>query len=139
MIWIVTTKENAMMGYVYVSLDGKNKQIVQVHNCEKDNQIFNILATLYLFLLQIFTAQMTVIVMKKDLATSIWEIVLVMKAGMVSLTAHFVSLESVFHFRKFLFQLQHPLASQNLFCLYLVLKSDKISPITFSLISRRNT
>jgi hypothetical protein len=54
---------------------------------------------------------MTVIVMKKDLATLIWEIVLVMKAGMGFLTAHFVSLESVFHFRKFLFQLHHPLAS----------------------------
>ena len=37
MIWIVTTKENALTGYAYVSLDGKNKQIVQVYNCEKDN------------------------------------------------------------------------------------------------------
>ena len=37
MIWIVTTKENAMMGYAYVSLDGKNKLIAQVYNCEKDN------------------------------------------------------------------------------------------------------
>jgi hypothetical protein len=37
MIWIVTTKENAIMEYAYVSLDGKNKQIVQVYNCEKDN------------------------------------------------------------------------------------------------------
>ena len=103
MIWIVTTKENAMMGYVYVSLDGKNKQIVQVYSCEKDNQIFNILATLYFFLLQIFTAQMTVIVMKKDLATLILETVLVRKAGMILMTAHFVSSKSMFHFKKFPF------------------------------------
>ena len=37
MIWIVTTKEYAMMEYAYASLDGKNKLIVQVYNCEKDN------------------------------------------------------------------------------------------------------
>ena len=37
MIWIVTTKENAMTGYAYVSQDGKNKQIVQVYNFQKDN------------------------------------------------------------------------------------------------------
>jgi hypothetical protein len=54
---------------------------------------------------------MTVIVTKKDLATLILEIVLVRKAGMVFLTAHFVSLESMFHFKKFLFQHHHPLAS----------------------------
>ena len=38
---------------------------------------------------------MTVIVMKKDLATLILEIVFVTMAGMVFLTAHFVSLESI--------------------------------------------
>ena len=36
---------------------------------------------------------MTVIVMKKDLATRILEFVLALKAGMVSLTAYFVSLK----------------------------------------------
>ena len=36
-------------------------------------------------------------VMKKDLATLILEIVLVRKAGVVFLTAHFVSLELMFH------------------------------------------
>ena len=49
--------------------------------------------------------------MRKDLATLILEIVFVMKAGMVFLTAHFVSLESMFHFKKLFFQLNHPLAS----------------------------
>ena len=38
---------------------------------------------------------MKAIVMKKDLATLILEIVPVRKAGMVSMTAHFVSLESM--------------------------------------------
>ena len=38
MIWIVTTKEYAMMGCANVSLDGKNKLIVQVCNHEKVNQ-----------------------------------------------------------------------------------------------------
>ena len=60
MIWIVTTKESAMMEFAYVNLDGKNKLIVQVHNCEKVNQTFsNTFTNLYLFqffLPQIFTA-----------------------------------------------------------------------------------
>ena len=60
MIWIVTTKEYAMMEFAYVNLDGKNKLIVQVHNCEKANQAFsNTFTNLYLFQLflpQIFTA-----------------------------------------------------------------------------------
>ena len=37
MIRIVTTKEYAIMECAYVSLDGKNKLIVQVYNREKDN------------------------------------------------------------------------------------------------------
>ena len=60
MIWIVTTKEYAMMEYAYVNLDGKNKLIVQVHKREKANQTFNIITNLYysqpFFLPQIFTA-----------------------------------------------------------------------------------
>ena len=101
MIWIVTTKEYAMMEYAYVNLDGKNKLIVLVNNREKANQRFNTITKLYLFQLflpQIFTAQMTAIVMKKGHATMFLETVLVRKAGMVSMTAHFVSLESMFHF-----------------------------------------
>ena len=42
---------------------------------------------------------MTVIVMKKDLATLFSEIVLVRMAGMVLMTAHSVSLESMFHYK----------------------------------------
>ena len=49
MIWIVTTKEYAMMEYAYVNLDGKNKLIVQVHNREKANQTFNTITNLYFF------------------------------------------------------------------------------------------
>ena len=49
MIWTVTTKEFAITGCVYVSLDGKNKQIVQVHNCEKAYQTFNTVTNLYHF------------------------------------------------------------------------------------------
>ena len=54
MIWIVTTKEYAMMEYAYVNLDGKNKLIVQVNNCEKANQTFNTITNLYYF--QLFFA-----------------------------------------------------------------------------------
>ena len=106
MIWIVTTKEYAMTEFAYVNLDGKNKLIVQVHNFEKVNQTFNTITNLNLFLLflpKIFTAQMTAIVMKKDHATMLLETVFVRKGGMVSMTAHFVSLESMFHFKKVLF------------------------------------
>ena len=59
MIWIVTTKEYAMMEYVHVNLDGKNKRIVQVHNREKANQTSSTITNLYhfqLFLPQVFTA-----------------------------------------------------------------------------------
>ena len=54
MIWIVTTKESAMMEFAYVNLDGKNKLIVQVHNREKANQTFNTITNLYYF--QLFFA-----------------------------------------------------------------------------------
>ena len=60
MIGIVTTKEYAMMKYAYVNLDGKNKLIVQVNNCEKANQTFNTILLVFpnfnFFLPQIFTA-----------------------------------------------------------------------------------
>ena len=46
---------------------------------------------------------MTAIVMKKGHATMFLETVLVRKAGMVLMTAHFVSLESIFHFKKYFF------------------------------------
>jgi hypothetical protein len=46
---------------------------------------------------------MTAIVMKKGHATMFLETVLVRKAGMVSMTAHFVSFESMFHFKKVFF------------------------------------
>ena len=43
---------------------------------------------------------MTAIVMKKDHATILLETVFVREGGMVSMTAHFVSLESMFHLKK---------------------------------------
>ena len=46
---------------------------------------------------------MTAIVTKKDLATMFLEIVLVRKAGVFSMTAHSVSLESMLHFKRFSF------------------------------------
>ena len=46
MIRIVTTKEYAMMEHVYANQDGKNKLIVQVHQREKANQIFNTITNL---------------------------------------------------------------------------------------------
>ena len=60
---------------------------------------------------------MTAIVMKKDLATMFLETVLVRKAGMVLMTAHFVSLGSMFHFKKVIF-----LVSPS---------SDQLEPILF--------
>ena len=114
MIWIVTTKEYAMMEYAYVNLDGKTKLIVQVHKREKANQTFNSITNLHyfhLFFAQDFYCLDDSQCNEKGSCNSVLGNCACEEGWNGYLDCTFCKLESMLYFKKWFFQLPHLLAS----------------------------